>query len=41
MFARTLMSCALALSATAALAQSTATPPQRFVISARFQAPRR
>lgn len=32
MFARTLMSCALALSAAAALAQSTATPPQRFVI---------
>ena len=32
MFARTLMSCALVLSATAALAQSAATPPQRFVI---------
>ena len=32
MFARTLMSCALVLSTTTALAQSTATPPQRFVI---------
>ena len=32
MFARTMMSCALVLSATTALAQSTAMTPQRFVI---------
>lgn len=32
MFARTLMSCAFGLSATVALAQGAATPPQRFVI---------